>query len=401
MRDKNIIVKTLKVSLLSVLWLCFVNLSSIAAPNTLAAVEIKDSDNGYQVVLKADKSSEVRKIVESRDDIVFDIKGMLPLESVGTVYNNVPDIDSVMIQPDSGENTKIIIHGKNVASANVYFAPVEAAAAVNPSVDPASEIELSKPIQAYAPVYNEAPVYEDLEPQSLMETAASLAIGQAHQSKPYLVKLIKYLKKIDRKYYAFAAVFSLIILFGLRSFKPEKNNEIKIGLSQSLKDKELLMRDELSLSAGVSTLRTQNMQAGKNVPSINYGLKAYQNSQRNPYTSQISGLPMKNVHNQTRRPSVPTTPVKPAGLNTNRPQVQPQLRANNRVAPQQIRPKTPMSAPTGLSSKLPESVSDAIQGKSIDSMKFLESMTKIYERSGRADLAKELKTSMQKVQITQ
>ena len=360
MRDKKNIVKAVKVTLMSFLWVCFASLNSMAAQNTLSAIEIKDSDNGYQVILKADKSSEVRKTVESRDDITIDVKGILPLESVGTVYNNVPDIDSVMIQPDADENTKIIIHGKNIASANVYFAPVETVQPANVLANSANEIELSKPMQSYAPVYSQEQEFQDLESNGMFETATGLAIGKAHQVKPYLIKIIRYLKQVDRKFLALGAIFSLIILFGLKSVKPEKNNEIKIGLSQSLKDKEMAMREELSLGGGVSTLRNQNLAAGKSVPSINYGIKAYQNSQRNPYTSQISGLPMKNVYN--------------------------------------TQAKKPMSAPSTLAAKRP-AIDPSVQGGNIDSMKFLESMTKIYERSGRADLANELKSSMQKVQI--
>ncbi len=394
MRDKINIVKVFKVTVLSFLWVCFVNLNSMAAPSsTLSAVEIKDSDNGYQVVLKADKFSEIRKTSESRDDIILDIKGMLPLESVGTVYNNVPDIDSVMIQSENKEDTRIIIHGKNIASANVYFAPLETLNVQTSPVSNANEIELSRPMSTYSPVFNQTPEYEDLQPEGMMETAASLAVGKAHQAKPYLSKLYRYLKKVDRKYLAFGAVFSLIILLGLKGMKPEKNNEIQIGLSQSLKERELSMRDELSLSNTAQTLRAQNMQPGKNAPSINYGIKAYQNSQRNPYTSQISGLPMKNVQNQVRRP-MPQTQAKPLAQNFNQPQLKPSL---NRPKQQPMQRK-PMSAPAGLAANRPASLG-VPQGKNIDSIKFLESMTKIYERSGRPDLANELKSSMQKAQV--
>ena len=46
-----------------------------------------------------------------------------------------------------------------------------------------------------------------------------------------------------------------------------------------------------------------------------------------------------------------------------------------------IKPQTPVSAPVD---------------NNMDSMKFLESITKIYEKSGRADLAKGLKDNLQK-----
>ena len=245
-------------------------------------------------------------------------------------------------------------------------------------------------MQTYAPVFKQETQYEDIQPNGMLETAASLALGSAESAKPYASKLYRYVKKLDKKFLLLGGIFSLIILFGLKSVKPEKNNEIKIGLSQSLKEKELAMRDELSLAGSAQTLRSQGLPAGKNVPSINYGIKAYQNSQRNPYTSQISGLPMKNVYNNQAKRPVP--------LPTTRPMPQAVKKPTPMMNQSQTVQSKPMTAPSGLAANRPAGI-PSVQGRNIDSMKFLESMTKIYERSGRADLANELKSSMQKVQI--
>ena len=50
--------------------------------------------------------------------------------------------------------------------------------------------------------------------------------------------------------------------------------------------------------------------------------------------------------------------------------------------------------------KQPETVVSTPQAD-MDSMKFLESITKIYEKSGRADLAKGLQDNLKKAQMSQ
>lgn len=402
MRDKSNIVKTVKMLVISALWLSFASLNAIAAtPNTLSAVEIKDSDDGYQIVLKADKAAEVRKTVESKDDVTLDIKGIIPIESVGTIYNNVPEVDSIIIQPDSDNNTKVIVRGKNISSASISFAPVEVQTAPPVQGEAAlpsgvSEIELSKPIQSYAPVFDQSQDFEDQSSRGMFETAVSLSLNKAHSLKPFAVKVFRYLKHLDRKYLAFGSVFFLIIMFGLKNIKADKNDDIKVGLTQSLKEKEIGMKDDLSLANDFQTARSQKSLSGKSVPSINYGIKAYQNSQKNPYTSQISGLPMKNVAKQTQ-----VRPTAQQGIqrnnNSNQNQVQLQSRLNQANA--QMQAKKPVSAPAALNKVKPSTVPSISGSKSIDSMKFLESMTKIYERSGREDLANELKSNIQKVQM--
>lgn len=385
--------KIVKVFAIGVLWTGFACLNAFAASNSLSAVEIKDSENGYQIILRSDNSAEVRKTVDTRDDITLEVKGLVPLDSVGTVYNNVPDVDSVIIQPEE-ENTKIIVHGKNIAKANILFAPVEAQAAAQAegsanSATDKNEITLSRPIQTYSPVFNQSRSFDDASQEGTLKSSASLILHKAYQSKPYAAKLFRYLKRLDRKYLAFGSIFLLIILFGFKSIKPDRNDEIKIGLTQSLKEKEVDMRDELSLN-DIQTLRNQKALNNKPVPSINYGIKSYQNSQKNPYTSQISGLPMKN----TVKPQ-----VRPQGLQArnNVSQNQAQLQAKlNQV--KQMQAKKPVTAPEALNTVKPTTPS-LNASKSIDSMKFLESMTKIYEKSGRVDLANELKSNMQKVQM--
>lgn len=390
MRKKQNIANVANKVFLSALLFCFsglVSMAEVSSNNLLSAVEIRNSDNGYAILLKADKAAEVRKNVESQDEIYLDIAGMTPSESVGTIYNDVPEIDSVIIQPTDNEGTRILLHGKNIASSTVGFESVNAVSQnVAPSGERAKEeISLNAPVQAYAPVFNQTDEYQEEDSASLLATAASMAVSAASDSLPIVKKVVKYVFSLDKKYLAFGGIFFLIILLGFKAIKPNKDNEIKIGLSQSLKDKELDMRAELSLAEDYKTLRNTSSLSEKSAPSINYGIKAYQNSQKNPYTSQISGLPMRKTNPMAS--SAPKQNVAQQPFNN------PKLNPIQKPLPSR---RTPMPAPSAVNRP---SVSATNSVKNVDSLKFLESMAQIYERNGRADLASELKSNIRKVQV--
>ena len=110
----------------------------------------------------------------------------------------------------------------------------------------------------------------------------------------------------------------------------------------------------------------------------NYGLNAYQKENRNPYES----VPTQ-IHNprlrEFARPSVEEF-VAPQPVS--RPV---QTQTMTAVQPQVKKMTTPVNtAPVNQSNP------------NIDNLKFLESMTAIYEKSGRHDLARGLKASLSK-----
>ncbi|MDD3238433.1 MAG: hypothetical protein PHV37_10105 [Candidatus Gastranaerophilales bacterium] len=407
MRGKSNIVKTLKAMILGLACVCITNLAAMAADNTISNVEIKNGDNGYQIVLKADKSTDVRKIVESENDISLIVKGLLPSDSIGTTYNNVPDVDNVMIQPEGDDSTRITIQGKNISANTVSFVPVALAQTTSKKLNTEKSIELGRPVDSYAPIYNQNENFDDVEPNGLFETAMSMAAGSVLAAKPVLGSIFRYVFGLNKKILAMGALFLLIIAFGLKLLKSSsKEEEMKIGLAQSLKSREMDMREQLSLASQAPTLRNQALGdrvVQNNTPSINYGLKAYQNSQRNPYTSQITGLSSR----KPLRASAPTKKVQPPIqkpaykapqrlTNAQRMELAKKLQMQGgakHLNSQKVAQKPAMAQPIK-----PEPLKAIGGTRNVDSLKFLESMSRIYEKNGRADLAQELKSNLQRVQ---
>ena len=79
-----------------------VMLSQVAkAENALSSIQINPAGNSYQIVLNSDVEVPVKKVVESSNKVYFELQDIEPTASVNTIYNNVPNVDNVIVQPMS------------------------------------------------------------------------------------------------------------------------------------------------------------------------------------------------------------------------------------------------------------------------------------------------------------
>ena len=116
-KDLNIINKCLAF----VFVFLFCSLSSFAAENSLAGVDIKQSvNNGYQVFLKLDKKAQIQKLVENSDNITLVLKGTLPSETMEIIYDSEDNLSNVIVQKRNDDNTLISLQGKNIANAEIF-----------------------------------------------------------------------------------------------------------------------------------------------------------------------------------------------------------------------------------------------------------------------------------------
>ena len=281
------------------------------------------------------------------------MKDIRASKTLNTVYNNVSNVDTVMVEP-AGNGISIFFQAENAAGTSVSF---DSLAPVMPKKTESQELKLSNPVESYAPIYK--------EDMSADKTSA----------------LFKKLKKssegiIDEdtvpdtanKVFSFGLI-GLLVFAVIRLFK-RKEPDMKIGLSQSLNDREIEMY------RGAQQIGSSYVNVEKPFTTVNYGLNAYQRENRNPYEDAP-------IHNQ---------------------------RLRNYVTPQMNQHVQTMSQPQGA---VPAAVKQAVRknttpvntapvnqsNPNIDNLKFLETMTAIYEKSGRHDLARGLKASLNKNNI--
>lgn len=363
--------KFLKVLFLMLMSICVGN-KVFASDNVLQAIQVNGAKDSYNIVLKSDDVAELKKTVQAPNKMIINLKGIRASKTINTIYNNTSNVDSVVVEPINDETVKILIQGENVANAEVNFDTLKTPLGVldnsTQQSKPSGEVVLSNPMSSYKPVYNDNSDEEETD-SSFMAIVA---------------KLLK-----SKKVTGLATCFgiALLVFSGLKAIKGN-DNEIKVGLSQSLNQNTINQQRELDLYRGGLNLGGRytgvNAEISSDIPSMapssvgltnmssaNYGVRAYQQGTKSPYLSS-----------EIQRP-------RPAAASA-KPSLSSQQAANIALksAMQATMPK-PAATPSATRPKT----------ANIDSMKFLESMTKIYEKNGRSDLAQGLKTNMKKAKV--
>ena len=156
---------------------------------------------------------------------------------------------------------------------------------------------------------------------------------------------------------------------------------MNIGLSQSLKEREIEMYGgHPALTSSYDRPFTT---------TVNYGLNAYQKGNRNPYESE----PM-TIHNPRLRNYANT------GVNNSLSNLPNNGNFDTALTQATQTIAKPVAKTVSKPHTSPVNTAPVNQANpNIDNLKFLESMTAIYEKSGRHDLAQGLKASLTKNNI--
>lgn len=350
--------------------ICLLGSRAFAADNVLQAIQVDGVKDSYNIVLRSDDVAELKKTVQAPNKMVLSLKGIRASKTINTIYNNTSSVDSVVVEPTGEDSVNILIQAANVANAGIHFDTLKTPLGVLDSSKASSkatdEIVLSGPMDSYKPVYD-----NNANEETSGVSTAALAQG---------VK--KILKNEKISWMITFGFFGIFLLSGLKAIKG-KDSEIKVGLTQSLKDREIAMYRGMgaNMEATEASLGlNQTMpQAHQSLTGINYGLRAYQSDMKSPYVSPEIQRPRPSAApvSQSLQHVTKTLSQKPAMQSTAITQSSQTALKTASVPVQAAKPKT----------------------TNIDSIKFLESMTKIYEKNGRSDLAQGLKANMKKAKV--
>jgi len=266
---------------------------AFASDNVLQAIQIDGVKDSYKIVLRADDSAELRKTIQAPNKMILDLKGIRASKSINTIYSNTASVDSVVVEPTGPDSVKILIQADNVNAADVQFDTLKTPLGVLGKTEEqqnADKLVLSKPMQSYTPVYGEETADEaDNSGFSLPSLLSGASGGQ----------IKKILKNEKISWMVAFGLLAIIILGGIKSIKG-KDSDIKIGLSQGFKERELdqyrgmgnqIAGSPMSLRQNSQSQPQPQPQAPNFAAGANYGLKAYQNGTRSPYVSSESPRP--------------------------------------------------------------------------------------------------------------
>ena len=349
---------------LLILGILFGMISVNADENVLQSIEIIPVKDTYNIVLSADRAVDVKKSVQAPNKITLDMKGIRASKTLNTVYNNVSNVDTVMVEP-SGNGISLFFQAENAQGASVSFDSL-APAIAKPETQ---KVKLNSPIESYTPIYR-----EDLSSEktsNLFDKITKKSVPVAADREESIDG--NAVSDTANKAFSFVLVGALAFAV-IRLFK-RKEPEMKIGLSNGLNEREIEMYGN-SQPIGAGYMNTE-----KPFTTVTYGLNAYKRENQNPY--EQASMP---IHNPNLRNYVSPMITRNVQTMSQDPMAQYQQYQNAQTMVQQAVRKntTPIN---------PEPV---VSNPNIDNIKFLESMTAIYEKSGRHDLAPGLKTSLMK-----
>ena len=342
----------------------FSMLGVYADENVLQSIEIVPVKDTYNIVLVSDKAVNVKKTVQAPNKINLALKDIRASKTINTVYNNVSNVDTVMVE-QQGNGVNIFFQAENAEAASVTFdalTPVSVATAKNET----TKLKLNNPIESYAPIYNEdfqtaktSKLYDKLKANSTLNEIKD-NFEEASASGDASGKFISF------------GLLTLLAVAVARLFK-KKEPEMKIGLSQQF-------GNNAALNYGMAEQGYHTSVGQKPLSTVNYGVNAYKNSERNPY--ETAPIQFHNPRLNEYAQQMPREQV-----------AQPVM-----TKPQAVAVKTAKAAQRGMTT--PVNTAPVNQSNpNIDNLKFLESMTAIYEKSGRHDLARGLKVSLSKNNI--
>lgn len=358
--------------------------------NILNAIQIDALKNTYNITLNTSSEVDVKRTVQSSDNMILTLKNIKPAKSLNTIYKNAAEVDSIMVEPVGDSNLNVIIKAKNISNSAINVEPEEAVETVSTKsvITPSRALNKTKKsnkesITLAAPVDSYTPVYKVDEDEIIDEEQNFILTG-------LLAKIKNVLSQDKISNMITTGLIGVILFCGVKLFKRE-DQETAIGLAQSLKEKETNLYQDLAMRnnvAGPMSLDNSlryglHQEQPVQKPSVNlnagYGLRAYKSSTRNPYMSADNAMLQKTV-------SQPTSAQK------NQPKMQmTQPRAMSTVGSRVNNSQMKLNINRPV-----QNMNTTPTASNIDSMKFLESMTKIYEKNGRSDLAQGLKAGMLK-----
>ena len=337
-------------------------LSVCAEENVLQTIEIVPVKDTYNIVLVADKAVDVKKTVNAPNQVTLNMKDIRASKTLNTVYNNVSNVDTVMVEPQ-GNGLSIFFQAENAAGTSVSFDSLAPVITTKTRTE-TQKLRLNNPVESYAPIYK-----EDLSQEKTSSLFNRLKNSSAMEGIKDSVEEENVSDTVN-KVFSFGLVgllaFSLVKLF------KRKEPEMKIGLSQGLNEREI------DMYKGAQPIGNSYVNVEKPFTTVNYGLNAYQKENRNPYEAEAP------IHNPRLRNYM-----------------NPVSNYNVQTASQPQRPVAQTAVKTTVrKNTTPVNTAPVNQGNpNVDNLKFLESMTAIYEKSGRHDLARGLKASLSKNNI--
>lgn len=377
-----------------------------AQDNIISSVTISkanDNINAYELNIDSTEASNYKMSTEDDKSVYFDLKNAILAEDSATYYNDVTNIDSAVVKQIGHNKVRIYLQGKNVKNTKIVFSN---SLVENNQIPETKKITINRPMSEYVPINNIE--FEDTEniqewddnSFNFGQFMSSLRDGTAGIAITFLLIfliVVGAIRTLSKKMSQDAEP-----LIGLKYPKYDVKEELNKKAQAQQNQTPIQINNMESVTKRAQALQNaQNELAKAHQKYQQYLQNKYNDTPKKQYTSDSikKGIALNQYQKSSNNPYKNQEAIK---LNH---QKETNYKGNFQIPPRGNMQNTMQALKTRQT--VQKNTSPYIQRKpnyqerpkaytKPDNMKFLESVTKIYEQSGRADLADELKNSITK-----
>lgn len=395
----------IKVLFALVAFFILASLSAFAQDNVISSVVIsksKDKPNAFELSIDSTQAVQYKSHIDSDGNVYFDLKNSSLAPDMGTIYDDVSDVDNVVVKQLDKNKVRIYVSGKDARNTELIFIN----SLFETSKESSKKIIVNRPINEYKPTSANS---GDLE--EYVDDVAEWDDNSFNLSHLSTIILSELKNGISGKVLILLLLFAIAaILIKALSSKIAQDKEPLIGLNSSkymhdIKNTQNLQKSAPNFELPDVSKRNETLKQAQ--AELNRAHEKYRQYIQNKY--QGAQKP-KSIDVDAIKKSIALNQYQKSTQNPYKDQQVIKLNKgfSNEIASEgkfQIPPRPKMAPKKEFSSPYIKKTNNFIntdtkKDEPKTNMRFLESVTKIYERSGRGDLASELKNSISKAKQT-
>ncbi len=383
--------KTFSIISFIALFFCAIN-SAHAEQNIISSVVIskaKDNSDAYELNIDSTQQVSYKARIENDESIYFDLKNSTLASNIGTIYDDVSNIDNVVVKQLDRNKVRIYVEGKNAKNTELVFVN----SLFDLSKEPGKKVVINRPISDYKPTHYSS----DLENQEDIQAWDDNSFNLSHLG----TSILEELKNGSGGIVLIFLFLSIIIAVVAKSIakKLSQDTEPLIGLNSNylnnnIEPKTKQNKTKYQEKENFNDINNRQKALLLAQQELNKAHQKYQNYIENKYKGNYKpksinidaikkGIAINQYQKTNKNPYLDQEVIK---IKKDSIQIPPRPKLN---------PKTEFTSPY-IQRKSTSTLNNTKKTELKPNMKFLESVTKIYEQSGRGDLANGLKNSITK-----
>lgn len=92
-----------------------------ASDNSLNAVILEGTSKGYNLILRSDKVTNIKKTIQNDGTLVIDLKNISTSVNLDTRYLNTKDVNNMVVENAANNEVKIYLQAKDAEKTDVIF----------------------------------------------------------------------------------------------------------------------------------------------------------------------------------------------------------------------------------------------------------------------------------------